>query len=82
MMKVSLFSCSECPFFSCPDCVSECRNCDRPKEMDMACKTCKYWQYEEIDQGHVCVNDDSYYLAEWTDKDNYCERWTPVANEK
>ena len=43
--------------------------------MDSACENCKYWQYEDIDRGHVCVNDKSYYLAEWTENNQSCEEF-------
>lgn len=43
--------------------------------MKQICENCTYWQYEDIDKGHVCVNDNSYYLAEWTDKNCTCEEY-------
>jgi len=36
------------------------------------CANCRYWEYEEIDQGHVCVNDRSCFFCDWTEGDDYC----------
>lgn len=46
------------------------------------CRTCQYWCYEDVDQGHVCVNADSYYLAEWTEEDNSCKEYVSVTSKK
>ena len=37
------------------------------------CKTCRY--HYEIDDGCVCVNDQSYYRADWTEDNHSCEKW-------
>lgn len=42
---------------------------------DKCCGTCKYHQHEDIDDGWVCVNDESEYVADWTEYDDYCEEW-------
>lgn len=39
------------------------------------CKNCRYWQYEHIDRGHICVCADSEERADWTDADFGCEHW-------
>lgn len=39
------------------------------------CKDCKWWQYEEIDQGHICCNSESHKCAEWTEEDYFCDEW-------
>ena len=44
-------------------------------EKDRCCGTCKYHKHEDIDDGWVCVNDRSDYLADWTEDDDGCERW-------
>ena len=35
--------------------------------MNECCGNCKYHQYEDISQGLVCCNQDSEYVADWTD---------------
>lgn len=42
--------------------------------MDRRCKTCKYGNYDEM-QGYVCVNGESEYVADFVDKNNWCENW-------
>lgn len=44
----------------------------RPKKR---CETCKYHQHEDIDKGWVCVNDESEYVADWTEYSDSCEEW-------
>lgn len=39
------------------------------------CGTCKYHHHENIDDGFVCANVDSEYVAEWTEYDDWCEEW-------
>lgn len=39
------------------------------------CGNCKYHQYEDISQGWVCCNQDSEYVADWTDYTDCCEEW-------
>lgn len=41
--------------------------------MDRCCGTCKYHEHEDIDNGWVCVNQESDYVADWTDYDFCCE---------
>ncbi|MFR6513270.1 MAG: hypothetical protein ACLUP8_04475 [Ruminococcus sp.] len=39
------------------------------------CGTCKYHCHEGIDDGRVCTNVDSEYVAEWTEYKDSCEEW-------
>lgn len=39
------------------------------------CGTCIYHKKEDIDQGWVCVNPDSEYIADWTEYGDSCEDW-------
>lgn len=39
------------------------------------CGTCKYHHHENIDDGWVCVNSDSEYVADWTEYNNWCDEW-------
>ena len=39
------------------------------------CGTCRYHAHEDIDDGWVCVNGDSDYVADWTDYDFCCDEW-------
>lgn len=43
------------------------------KDIDKCCGTCKYHEHENIDDGWMCVNQDSEYVADWTDYDHSCE---------
>lgn len=43
--------------------------------MNECCGTCKYHQREEIDDGWVCVNDESEYCADWTEYNDTCSEW-------
>ena len=43
--------------------------------MNECCGNCKYHQYEDISQGWVCCNQDSEYVADWTDYTDSCEEW-------
>lgn len=43
--------------------------------MDECCGNCKYHQHEDISQGWVCCNQDSEYVADWTDYTDCCEEW-------
>ena len=47
--------------------------------MDKICGTCEYYQHEDIDDGWVCVNDQSEYLADWTTYDHSCTEWEEKA---
>lgn len=40
-----------------------------------ACGTCRYHQHESIDDGWVCVNDESDNCADWTEYNDSCEMW-------
>lgn len=45
---------------------------------DKCCGTCKYHHHEDIDDGWVCVNDQSEYCeyyVEWTEYSDSCEEW-------
>lgn len=39
------------------------------------CGTCKYHQFENVDEGYVCVNGESEYLSDWTDFNHTCDCW-------
>lgn len=39
------------------------------------CGTCKWHEHENISDGWVCVNNDSEYVADWTDYDFCCEQY-------
>lgn len=41
----------------------------------MRCETCEWWQFEEIDKGHICCNAKSPKCADWTEKDYVCSYW-------
>ena len=43
--------------------------------LERCCGTCRYWELEEIDVGHVCVNDRSEYCTEWVEEDDVCLKW-------
>jgi len=40
---------------------------------DNICGKCKYHQHEEIDDGWVCVNENSRYFTDWTEYEDGCE---------
>lgn len=42
---------------------------------DKCCETCKYHYHEDIDNGCICVNDQSEYCADWTEHSDSCEEW-------
>ena len=42
---------------------------------DKCCGTCKYHCHENIDDGWVCTNVDSEYVAEWTEYKDFCDEW-------
>lgn len=42
------------------------------------CGTCKYHEYEHVSDGWVCVNDDSEYVADWTDFNHTCPDWEEI----
>ena len=46
------------------------------------CKNCKYWQYEDVDKGHVCVNDESVHLAEWMQETDNCKVFVGKDNDE
>ena len=37
------------------------------------CGTCRWWERDEDD--HICVNEESENLADWTEWNNICEEW-------
>lgn len=39
------------------------------------CGTCKYHRHESIDNGWVCVNDLSEYLADFAEYEDGCDDW-------
>lgn len=39
------------------------------------CGTCKWHEHEDVDDGWICVNDQSRYLADWTEFNDVCEDW-------
>lgn len=39
------------------------------------CGNCRYHHHEPIDDGWVCVNDESEYVTDWTDYDFCCDEW-------
>lgn len=39
------------------------------------CGTCKWHEYEDIDNGWVCVNVDSEYCSDWTEYGHCCSDW-------
>ena len=43
--------------------------------MKQCCGTCKYHQFENVNDGYVCVNSDSEYCADWTEYSDCCEEW-------
>lgn len=43
--------------------------------MNEVCRTCKYHHHEDIDDGWVCVNADSEYVADWVEFNHYCDFW-------
>lgn len=38
-----------------------------PKKVMAVCGTCKYHHKETVDDGFVCTNPDSDYVADWTE---------------
>lgn len=45
------------------------------------CGTCKYHQFENVDDGYVCVNGESEYLSDWTDFNHTCDCWEAEMKE-
>lgn len=39
------------------------------------CGTCKYHQFESVDDGYVCVNDESEFSSDWTEFNHTCDSW-------
>ena len=39
------------------------------------CGTCEWHFHEDISDGWVCVNDQSDYVADWTDYEHCCDEW-------
>lgn len=44
-------------------------------DKEKCCGTCKYHEHEDISNGWVCVNDDSDFVADFTDYDFCCEEY-------
>lgn len=42
---------------------------------ERTCNTCKYHRHEDIDNGFICCNPDSDYVAEWTEDYEWCSEW-------
>ena len=40
-----------------------------------ACCTCKWWHKESDEYCQVCVNDESESCADYTEPDDYCDKW-------
>ena len=38
------------------------------------CGTCEYGSYDKVD-GYVCVNNESEYVADFTEYDHTCDCW-------
>lgn len=43
--------------------------------MEKCCGTCKYHYHENIDDGWVCVNDESEYCTDCTEYEDSCPDW-------
>lgn len=43
--------------------------------VEKICGTCKHHQHENVDNGWVCVNSNSVYVADWTEHDDSCNKW-------
>lgn len=39
------------------------------------CGTCRWHKHEAVDDGWVCVNDQSEYCADWTEYGDSCADW-------
>lgn len=44
-------------------------------ETERCCGNCKYHYHESIDDGWVCVNDESEFVADWTEYNDTCDEW-------
>lgn len=44
--------------------------------MNRKCENCRYYEHEDIDDGYVCVNDNSEYCTDWVEPDNFCRDWS------
>lgn len=47
----------------------------REDDKGRCCGTCKYHTHESIDDGWLCTNADSEYVADWTDYYHSCIDW-------
>lgn len=45
------------------------------------CKTCRYYEFEGIDKGCVCVCDKSDYLGDWVGAQYTCMYWEDEINK-
>ena len=50
--------------------------------MNEVCGTCKYHHHENISEGWVCCNDESEYIADWTEYDHSCDAWEEREQEQ
>lgn len=39
------------------------------------CGVCKWYEFEDISDGHVCCNAESEHLADWVEYEDICEFW-------
>ena len=44
--------------------------------MNRKCENCRYYEHEDIDDGYVCVNDNSEYCTDWVEPEHCCEEWS------
>ena len=45
------------------------------KVLKAVCGDCRWHRHEDIDDGYICTNPDSDYVADWTEKDDWCSHW-------
>ena len=45
------------------------------------CGNCRYYCQEPIDCGYVCVNDKSWYCADWVEENDWCTAWEGKMNK-
>lgn len=43
--------------------------------MKECCGNCRWWEKDGEDGDHVCVNDESENLADWTEWNDSCDGW-------
>ena len=52
-----------------------CGRMREQKKVMEVCGTCKYHHKETVDDGFVCTNPDSDYVADWTEWNDWCSDW-------